>query len=118
MVGRGKGPAGGQPVGSGRFIGKANDSWRTGQPQPFKHSWDYHRTEGSNRQERLHKDWEDYEDTGFRGSRVPRFAKMEFPTYDGKGDPVEWLQKCEDFFEEQQTPTDAWVRQATFSVQG
>nr|KAJ0221896.1 hypothetical protein LSAT_V11C200051600 [Lactuca sativa] len=55
---------------------------------------------------------------GYRGGRVPRFAKMEFPTYDGKGNPVEWLQRCEDFFEEQQTPTEAWVRQATFSLQG
>ncbi|CAI9302332.1 unnamed protein product [Lactuca saligna] len=40
VVGRGKGPVGGQPNGSGQVIGKGNDSWRTGKPQPFKHSWD------------------------------------------------------------------------------
>ncbi|KAL4554165.1 hypothetical protein LXL04_039715 [Taraxacum kok-saghyz] len=58
------------------------------------------------------------DDGGPRDNRVPKFTKMEFPTYDGKEDPLAWLQKCEDFFEEQQTPTEAWVRQATFVLQG
>lgn len=43
---------------------------------------------------------------------------MEFQTYDGKGDLIEWIQKCEDFFEEQQTPPNVWVQQAIFSLQG
>lgn len=55
---------------------------------------------------------------GYWGNRVPRFGKMDVLVYEGKNDPIEWLQKCEDFFEEKQTPTDAWVRQATFALQG
>ncbi|KAL4579110.1 hypothetical protein LXL04_015245 [Taraxacum kok-saghyz] len=90
-----------------------------GGPPKFKHNWQSLKPEGSNRREHESpKGGDDWEETGYRGSRVPRFAKIEFPTYDGKGNPVEWLQRCEDFFEEQQTPVDAWVRQATFSLQG
>ncbi|KAL4582748.1 hypothetical protein LXL04_007307 [Taraxacum kok-saghyz] len=92
VIGRGRGLVAGQPVGSVRVIGKETESWRAG--------------------------WDDHDDIGYRGNRVPRFAKMEFPTYDGKTDPLEWLQRCVDFFEEQQTPADLWVRQATFSLQG
>nr|GMC90551.1 proline-rich receptor-like protein kinase PERK3 [Ipomoea batatas] len=29
---------------------------------------------------------------------VPKFTGLEFPRYDGSGDPVEWLHKCEQFF--------------------
>ena len=37
------------------------------------------------------------------GSAVPRFHKLSFPTYDGKDDPLGWLNKCEQFFYGQQT---------------
>ncbi|KAL4563619.1 hypothetical protein LXL04_027664 [Taraxacum kok-saghyz] len=119
VIGRGRGLVVGQPVGSVQVIRKETESWRAGQPQPFKHNWDHNRPDVVIRRERESgKGWDDHDDTGYRGNRVPRFAKMEFPTYDGKADPIEWLQRCEDFFEEQQTPADAWVRQATFSLQG
>ena len=38
-------------------------------------------------------------DDGFH----PR-AKLEFPTYDGKEDPLPWLNRCETFFRGQNTP--------------
>jgi hypothetical protein len=37
------------------------------------------------------------------GSAVPRYHKLSFPTYDGKDDPLGWLNKCEQFFHGQQT---------------
>ncbi|CAI9261026.1 unnamed protein product [Lactuca saligna] len=115
-AGRGRGLT---QEGARRGSSKVFDSWRTSESQPFKHNWDSLKLEGSNRRDHgALKDWEETEDTKYHGGRVPRFAKMEFPTYDGRGNPIEWLQRCEDFFEEQQTPTEAWVRHATFSLQG
>jgi hypothetical protein len=29
---------------------------------------------------------------------VPHYNKLDFPTYDGKEDPLEWLNRCEQFF--------------------
>ncbi|KAM0916642.1 hypothetical protein ACQ4PT_010005 [Festuca glaucescens] len=37
------------------------------------------------------------------GSSVPRFYKLEFPTYDGSVDPLGWLHRCEQFFRGQRT---------------
>uniref|UniRef100_A0A453BHH1 Uncharacterized protein n=1 Tax=Aegilops tauschii subsp. strangulata TaxID=200361 RepID=A0A453BHH1_AEGTS len=28
----------------------------------------------------------------------PRFAKLDFATYDGTEDPLNWLNQCEQFF--------------------
>lgn len=28
------------------------------------------------------------------GSQPPRYHKLEFPSYDGKDDPLGWLQRC------------------------
>ncbi|CAI9294439.1 unnamed protein product [Lactuca saligna] len=94
FAGRGKGLIQG---GAGRGSSKAFESWRTGEPQPFKHHWDSFKPEGSNKRDQGEpKNWEEMEDMGYRGGRVPRFAKMEFPTYDEKGNLVEGLQRCED----------------------
>jgi hypothetical protein len=35
---------------------------------------------------------------------VPRFYKLEFPTYDGLDDALNWLNHCKQFFSGQQTP--------------
>jgi hypothetical protein len=40
---------------------------------------------------------------------VPRYQKLSFPTYDGKDDPLGWLNKCEQFFRGQQTRHADWV---------
>ncbi|PPD78215.1 hypothetical protein GOBAR_DD24861 [Gossypium barbadense] len=37
------------------------------------------------------------------GCMVPRYSMMEFPTYDGAGDPLGWLKRCELFFGNQRT---------------
>ncbi|XP_066391794.1 lysine-rich arabinogalactan protein 19-like [Miscanthus floridulus] len=34
---------------------------------------------------------------------APKFYKLEFPTYDGSVDPLNWLNQCEQFFRGQQT---------------
>ncbi|PPR97255.1 hypothetical protein GOBAR_AA23409 [Gossypium barbadense] len=41
------------------------------------------------------------------GGMVPRYSKMEFPTYDGVGDPLGWLKRCENFFNNQRTNEEA-----------
>ncbi|PPE01711.1 hypothetical protein GOBAR_DD01247 [Gossypium barbadense] len=37
------------------------------------------------------------------GCMMPRYSKMKFPTYDGVGDPLGWLKRCEIFFGNQRT---------------
>lgn len=37
-------------------------------------------------------------------SLVPRFPRFEFPTYDGKSDPLNWTNKCEQVFDHHNTP--------------
>jgi len=49
---------------------------------------------------------------------VPRYQKLEFPTYDGKDDPLGWLNKCEQFFRAQQTRHADWVWLASFHLNG
>jgi hypothetical protein len=38
-----------------------------------------------------------------QGQAVPRFYKLEFPTYDGTVDPLNWINQCEQFFRGQRT---------------
>jgi hypothetical protein len=38
-----------------------------------------------------------------QGQVVPRFYKLEFPTYDGTVDPLNWINQCEQFFRGQGT---------------
>jgi hypothetical protein len=38
-----------------------------------------------------------------QGQAVPRFYKLEFPTYDGTVDPLNWINQCEQFFRGQGT---------------
>ncbi|KAL4573462.1 hypothetical protein LXL04_020270 [Taraxacum kok-saghyz] len=122
--GRGRGTFGTAPFGSGKETGRISDSWRkTEVPPQSEPMWRKlegppFKINGSGASvEPPSKGWDEYEEGGYRGNRVPKFTKMEFPTYNGKDDPLAWLQKCEDFFEEQQTPPEAWVRQATFVLQ-
>ena len=32
------------------------------------------------------------------GQQPPRFTKLEFATYDGTVDPLNWLNQCDQFF--------------------
>ena len=40
---------------------------------------------------------------GSHGAHPPRFYKLEFPTYDGAEDPLNWLNHCDQFFRGQRT---------------
>jgi hypothetical protein len=35
--------------------------------------------------------------------RPPRFHKLDFPRYDGKSDPLLFVNKCESYFQQQRT---------------
>ncbi|PHT91080.1 hypothetical protein T459_06193 [Capsicum annuum] len=37
---------------------------------------------------------------------VPRYTKLDFPTFDGSEDPLTWLHRCEKFFSNQRTNED------------
>ncbi|WVZ83088.1 hypothetical protein U9M48_030268 [Paspalum notatum var. saurae] len=43
-------------------------------------------------------------------------AKLEFPVYDGTGDPLPWLNRCEAFFRVQHTPDAQRVRYASLHM--
>ena len=47
---------------------------------------------------------------------VPRFHKLTFPTFDGKTDPLGWLNKCEQFFRGQHTRENTKVWLASFHL--
>jgi hypothetical protein len=46
----------------------------------------------------------------------PKFYKLEFPTYDGSVDPLNWLNQCEQFFRGQQTPILARMWLASYHL--
>ena len=45
----------------------------------------------------------DFPDNGAAAPTPPRYAKIEFATYDGVEDPLNWLNQCEQFFRGQRT---------------
>jgi len=49
---------------------------------------------------------------------VPRFQKLNFPTFDGVDDPLGWLNKCDHFFRAQRTPEGDKVWLASFHMNG
>lgn len=53
---------------------------------------------------------------GIRGA--PRFHKLLFPTYDGKEDPLSWLNRCEQFFQGQRTMEEEKVWLASYHMTG
>jgi len=58
-----------------------------------------------------------HEDHG-ESAGVPRFHKLTFPTYDGKEDPLGWLNRCEAFFRGQLTRETDKVWLASFHMTG
>lgn len=52
------------------------------------------------------------------GTGVPRFYKLEFPKYDGKEDPLNWFNHCEQFFRGQKTLDGDRVWLATYHLTG
>jgi len=52
------------------------------------------------------------------GHVVPKYHKLVFPTYDGKEDPLGWLNKCEQFFNGHQTRHQDRVWLASYHLTG
>lgn len=49
---------------------------------------------------------------------VPRYTKLDFPTYDETEDPLIWLHRCEKFFANQRTRETDKVGLAAFHLLG
>jgi hypothetical protein len=47
-----------------------------------------------------------------------RFHKLDFPTYDGGGDPLPFLNRCEHYFRGQRTVEEEKVWLAVLHLQG
>ncbi|XP_068662866.1 uncharacterized protein [Aristolochia californica] len=47
---------------------------------------------------------------------VPKYAKLDFPTYDGSMDPLIWLHRCDQFFYNQRMHVDDRVHLAAFHM--
>lgn len=47
---------------------------------------------------------------------MPMYHKLSFPTYDGKDDPLGWLNRCDLFFHAQHTPDGDKVWLALFHL--
>ena len=49
--------------------------------------------------------------------RPPRFQKLDFPCYDGKSDPLIFLNRCESYFHQQRIMEEEKVWMASFNLQ-
>lgn len=51
---------------------------------------------------------------GSRRGDVPRYFKLVFPSFDGKKDPLSWLNRCEQFFRAQicDEKDEVWLAQS------
>jgi hypothetical protein len=49
--------------------------------------------------------------------RPPRFQKLDFPHYDGKTDPMLFINKCESYFRQQRTMTEERVWMASYNLE-
>ncbi|KAK4726929.1 hypothetical protein R3W88_031846 [Solanum pinnatisectum] len=59
-----------------------------------------------------------HQTSGNSNSTIPRYARMDFPTYDGTNDPLIWAYRCEQFFENQHTAEAEKVGVAGFHLLG
>ena len=55
---------------------------------------------------------------GHHDDRPPRFHKMDFPRFDGKTDPLLFINKCESFFLQQRVMEEEKVWMASFNMDG
>ena len=51
-----------------------------------------------------------------QGNGPPKFHKIEFTTYDGSVDPLNWLTHCEQFFWDQLTPASQRTWMASYHL--
>jgi len=67
-----------------------------------------------------------YPETGYEGGAPaaaqhngpPKFHRIEFTTYDGSVDPLNWLTHCEQFFRGQHTPASQHTWMASYHLTG
>jgi hypothetical protein len=52
------------------------------------------------------------------GLGIPRFSKLDFTSYDGSEDPMNWLTHCEQFFQGQRTLASDRVWLASYHLRG
>jgi len=52
-----------------------------------------------------------------RTDRPPRFQKMDFPRYDGKSDPLTFLNRCESYFHQQRIMEEEKVWMASYNLE-
>ena len=50
--------------------------------------------------------------------RPPRFQKMDFPKFDGKADPLAFINRCESFFHQQRIAEEEKVWMASYNLEG
>jgi hypothetical protein len=50
--------------------------------------------------------------------RPPKFQKLDFPRYDGKSDPMFFINKCESYFRQQRTMAEEHVWMASYQLEG
>ncbi|XP_066340433.1 uncharacterized protein [Miscanthus floridulus] len=51
------------------------------------------------------------------GDRPPRFQKMDFPKFDGKSDPLAFLNRCESYFHQQRIAAEEQVWMASYNLE-
>ncbi|KAH0716616.1 hypothetical protein KY290_012894 [Solanum tuberosum] len=61
---------------------------------------------------------QNHQTSGNSNSTIPRYARMDFPTYDGTNNPLIWAHRCEQFFENQHTADAEKVGVAGFHLLG
>ena len=56
-------------------------------------------------------------DGDHRIDRPPRFQKMDFPRYDGKSDPLIFINRCESYFRQQRIAEEEKVWMASYNLE-
>jgi len=52
------------------------------------------------------------------GERPPRFQKLDFPKFDGKSDPLAFINRCESYFVQQRIAAEEQVWMASYNLEG
>ena len=61
-------------------------------------------------------DYGGHQDGQPRTDHPPKFQRMEFPRYDGKSDPLIFINKCESYFRHQRTMPEEKVWMASYNM--
>ncbi|XP_010264784.1 PREDICTED: uncharacterized protein LOC104602705 [Nelumbo nucifera] len=70
----------------------------------------------SNRQPDPLESSNEQQTTGQGATIIPKYSRLEFPSYNGNGDPLGWLHRCEQFFRNQRTDDRDKVSLAAFHL--